>query len=138
MPPSGVLEVALEGRPRAVEVRWTGGLDVEPPTVPLEPGQADRGVRVLAFASVADGWRLALEGPSGRSATVRLHGQAGLSAEGATLRSRGPVTEVTVDFPVSDRPFARAEVALTAPRPRASFPRTLRPSKDLKAATSTR
>ena len=138
VPPSGVVEVALEGRPRAVEVRWTGGLDVEPPTVPLEPGQADRGVRVLAFASVADGWRLALEGPSGRSATVRLHGQAGLSAEGATLRSLGLVTEATVAFPVSDRPFARAEVALTAPRPRASFPRNLRPSKDLKAATSTR
>lgn len=138
VPPSGVVEVALEDRPRAVEVRWTGGLDVEPPTVPLEPGQADRGVRVLAFASVADGWRLALEGPSGRSATVRLHGEGPLSAEGATLRSHGLVTEATVAFPVSDRPFARAEVALTAPRPRASFPRNLRPSKDLKAATSTR
>ena len=88
--------------------------------------------------ALAAGEIVALEGPSGRSATLRLHGQTGLSAEGATLRSRGLVTEATVAFPVSERPFARAEVALTAPRARASFPRNLRPSKDLKAATSTR
>jgi glycogen debranching enzyme len=136
--PSGGVEVALDGRPRRVEVRWTGGLDVEPPVARLHPGQADRGVRVLGFAAVGDGWRLALEGPSGESATVRLHGESPLAAEGATVKSRGPVTEATVAFPASDRPFTRAEITLTTSRPRASFARNVRPSKDLKAATSTR
>jgi hypothetical protein len=136
--PTGRVEVALDGRPRRVDVRWTGGLDVEPPATRLQPGQADHGVRVLGFAAVGDGWRLALEGPSGESATVRLHGESPLAAEGATLKSRGLVTEATVVFPASDRPFTRAEVALTTSRPRASFPRNVRPSKDLKAATSTR
>jgi hypothetical protein len=135
---TGGLEMALDGRPRRVEVRWTGGLDIEPPLARLEPGQVDRGVRVLAFAAVPGGWRLSLEGPSGGTATVRFHGEGPLSAEGATLHSTGRVTEATITFPASERPFARAEVALTRPRPRASLPRNIRPSKDLKAATSPR
>jgi hypothetical protein len=135
---SGGVAVALDRRTRLVEVSWTGGLDVEPPVASLEPGQRDRGVRVLDFAAVAGGWHLALEGPSGTSATLRLHGESPLSAEGATLRSQGRVTEATVTFPASSRPFARVEVALTVLRPRASFPRNIRPSKDLKAATSSR
>jgi hypothetical protein len=93
-------------------------------------------VRVLGFAAVPEGWRLAVEGPAGESATVRLHGASPLFAEGATLRSLGRVTEATVTFPASERRFTRAEVALTLSRPRASFPRNIRPSKDLKAAIS--
>ena len=73
-----------------------------------------------------------------RRATVRLHGERPASAEGATLRIAGPVTEATVAFPASDRPFARADCRLDPPRPHASLRRNERPSKDLKARTSTR
>jgi hypothetical protein len=128
----GVL-VALDGRPRRVEVRWSGGLEVEPPLVALEPGQPDRGVRVLDFAATTGGWRLSLEGPSGTTATVRLRGERPSSASGARLEDLGPVTEAEVAFPPSARPFARKDVALTLPRPRASLRRNERPSKDLKA-----
>ena len=106
------LEVALAGAPRVLALRWRGGLDVEPPLSALEPGQGDRGVRVLDFAADADGWRLALEGPAGTSAVVRLHGEAPSSAEGATLRAVGRLTEATVAFLASAGPFSRAEVRL--------------------------
>jgi glycogen debranching enzyme len=106
------VEVALAGAPRVLELRWRGGLAVEPPLSALEPGQGDRGVRVLDFAGDAAGWRLALEGPAGTTAVVRLHGEAPSSAEGATLRTAGRATEATVAFPTSERPFSRAEVRL--------------------------
>ena len=104
---AGGVEVALADRPRRVEVRWAGGLDVEPPVASLEPGQTDRGVRVLDFAAVTGGFRLTLEGPSGTSATVRLHGERPSPRRGATLRSRGRVTEATVGIP-GVRPALRA------------------------------
>jgi hypothetical protein len=104
--------VALAGAPRLLELRWRGGLDVEPPLAALEPGQGDRGVRVLDFAAEPGGWRLALEGPAGAAATLRLHGEAPSSAEGATLRAVGPVTEATVSFPAARGAFSRAEVRL--------------------------
>jgi hypothetical protein len=114
--PGGSVTVDLDGRPRVVEARWTGGLSVEPPLAALEPGQADRGVHVLSFEAVAGGWALALEGPAGGSATLRLHGEAPASAEGASLAARGAFTEATVAFPPSPSgPFSRVDVAL---RPR--------------------
>jgi hypothetical protein len=108
----GGVVVALDGRARVVELRWTGGLAVEPPLAALEPGQADRGVRVLDFSADAKSWRLALEGLAGTTATVRLHGEAPSSAEGATLRTVGRVTETTVAFPASGGPFSRVDVRL--------------------------
>jgi hypothetical protein len=111
--PGGLVTVALSGRPRVVEVRWTGGLAVEPPAAALEPGQTDRGVRVLAFDAVGSGWALALEGPAGGSATVRLHGEAPASAKGASLVRQGAVTEAVVSFPPSPAgAFSRVEVSL--------------------------
>ncbi len=119
--PGGSVVVDLGGLPRVVEARWTGGLSVEPPLAALEPGQADRGVRVLSFDVVAGGWALALEGPAGESATVRLHGEAPASAEGASLATRGVVTDAKVDFPPSSGgPFSRLDVQLrrrAAPTP---------------------
>jgi hypothetical protein len=119
--PGGGVTVALAGRPRVVEVRWTGGLAVEPPVAALEPGQADRGVRVLAFDAARGGWTLALEGPAGGSATVRLHGEAPASAKGASLVRHGAVTEAVVGFPPSPTgAFSRVDVSLrrgTAPGP---------------------
>jgi len=136
--PEGGVAVALDGPPRRVEVRWSGGLEVEPPLTALEPGQVDRGVRVLDFAATPGGWRLSLEGRSATTATIRLHGERPAAAEGATLREAGPVTEAAVAFPPSVGPFSRASVALTLPRPHASLRRDERPSKELKARTPLR
>ncbi|HSD28106.1 MAG TPA: GH116 family glycosyl hydrolase, partial [Vicinamibacteria bacterium] len=108
----GRVELALGDAPRVVEIRWTGGLAVEPPVSALEPGQADLGLRVLDFAVEAAGWRLRVEGPAGGSAVLRLHGEAPASAEGATLRRAGAVTEAKVEFPRSPGAFSTAEIRL--------------------------
>jgi len=105
--------VALDGRARVVEARWTGGLAVEAPLAPLDPGQPDRGVRVLDFEATPLGWRLVVEGPAGASVAVRLHGETPASATGATLRKEGAGTEATVLLPPSSTgPFTTAEVLL--------------------------
>ena len=105
--------VALDGRARVVEARWTGGLAVEAPPASLEPGQPDRGVRVLDFEATPLGWRLVVEGPAGASVAVRLHGETPASATGATLRKEGAGTEATVLIPPSSAgPFTTAEVRL--------------------------
>jgi glycogen debranching enzyme len=134
----GALAVRLDERSRVVEARWAGGLEVEPPVAALEPGQGDRGVRVLDFEATPGGFRLALEGPSATDATVRLWGERPAAAEGARLRAIGPVTEATVGFPPSGGPFSRRDVALTVLRPHASLRRNDRPSKELKAGTPPR
>jgi glycogen debranching enzyme len=131
--PGGGVRVALAGRARTVEARWTGGLDVEPALAPLDPGQPDRGVRVLDFVAEPEGIRLALEGEAATTGTIRLHGEPPSSAEGATLRAAGSTTEAIVSFPASARAFSRADVVLTLPRPHASVRRPVPPSKDLNA-----
>jgi glycogen debranching enzyme len=109
---SDELEVRLDGRPRTVELRWEGGLSVEPPTSELEPGQPDRGLRVLDFAATPSGWRLLVEGQAGSTGTLHLLGEEPGSAEGAVLRRSGAVTEATVAFPLGAGPFSRVEVRL--------------------------
>jgi glycogen debranching enzyme len=108
----GEVAVSLDRQTRVVEIRWTGGLAVEPPLVALEPGQDDRGVRVLDFTHDTRGWQLALEGPAGTTATVRLHGEAPSSAEGARLRAVDRATEATVAFPAAQGRFSRVDVRL--------------------------
>jgi len=115
--------VSLDRRARVVEARWTGGLAVESPLAPLEPGQADGGVRVLDFEATAEGWKLLLEGPAGGSAAARLYGEAPASAEGATLRAGGRVSEVAVSFPTTGAgPFSTVEVRLHRTRPALDTP----------------
>ena len=115
--------LALDGRARVVEARWTGGLAVEAPLAPLDPGQPDRGVRVLDFEATLGGWSLRLQGPAGGSAVVRLHGEAPASAEGATLRNGGARTEATVSFPATGTgSFSTAEVRLHRTRPAVDSP----------------
>ena len=109
----GGVVVALDGRARVVEARWTGGLAVEAPLAPLDPGQPDRGVRVLDFEATPEGWRLVLEGPAGGSAAVRLHGEAPASARARRCgqRARGPRPRCL--FPASSAGlFSTAEVRL--------------------------
>jgi Mannosylglycerate hydrolase MGH1-like glycoside hydrolase domain len=115
--PSGLVELPLDGRPRTVEADWKGGLSLEPPTSVLDPGQPDRGVRVLDFALASSGWRLVIEGPAGGTATLRLHGEVPSAAQGATLLRAGGVTEATLAFPAGAERFARAEVVLVRRSP---------------------
>ncbi len=108
---SGALAVPLDAGPRTIDVSWAGGLAVEPPTVELRPGQADGGLRILAFEPAPHGWRLEVEGPAGEDARLRLHGHV-TSADGARLRSAGDVTDAVVSLPRTGGPFARAVVLL--------------------------
>jgi glycogen debranching enzyme len=106
------VSVALDGSPRVVELRWTGGLEVEPPLVELEPGQADRGTRVLDFAAVSGGYLLTVEGPSGSTATMRLRGERLVGADSGTLRGGPGTTELEVVLPASAERFSRAQIRL--------------------------
>jgi glycogen debranching enzyme len=110
--PGRGVSVRLSGAPRVVEVRWKGGLSVEPPLVALQPGQSDAGLRLVDFDTTSDGWRLRVEGRSGRAVAVRLHGEAPRAARGGDLRREGAVTVVTVPLPASTTPFSTAEVRL--------------------------
>jgi hypothetical protein len=98
-----------------VELRWAGGLELEPPLVALEPGQVDRGPRILEFGAADGGWRVTVEGLSGSTATLRFRGDTPGRAEGATLRGAPGVTEATVSLPPSADRFSRAEIRLRRP-----------------------
>ena len=144
--------VALDGRARVVEARWTGGLAVEAPLAPLDPGQSDRGVRVLDFEATPEGWRLVRRGAGrrlggrapprrgpgfrrGRDAAGRGRGDRGHGVLPGVERGLFSTAEVRlhrIALSIAPRP------ALTLLRPHATLPRKLRPSKDLKALTSPR
>jgi glycogen debranching enzyme len=115
VPASAAVRVPLQAAPRVVELRWEGGLAVEPPLVELEPGRADLGPRILDFALVDGGWRLAVEGLSGSSARFRLRGETPTRAEGAELRGISGMTEATLTLPLSEGRFSRAEIRLLRP-----------------------
>jgi glycogen debranching enzyme len=111
-PGTGETLVELSGQTRVVEARWAGGLEVEPPLVALEPGQADGGVRVLSLDAVPGGWALSLEGRSGSEATLRLHGEAPASASAGRLEAEGASTTLRLRFPEAPSSFSRLAVRL--------------------------
>jgi hypothetical protein len=86
------VSVPLTGVPRAVELAWTGGLELEPPLSDLEPGGPDAGPRILDFALSDGGFRVTVEGRSGSTLTLRLRGESPSRAEGALLRSAPGLT----------------------------------------------
>ncbi|HEX9692817.1 MAG TPA: GH116 family glycosyl hydrolase [Gemmatimonadales bacterium] len=95
-----VVSIPVGDTPVRVSTTWTGGLQVEPPTVALRPGQRSRGIRILDFGFAAGAWHVSLEGESGTTAEVRLHGAAVSDIRGATVvSSEGDVTVVAVRFP---------------------------------------
>ncbi len=110
-----VVAVALTGAPRVVELAWTGGLEVEAPRVALAPGQGDQGIRVLDLEPFDRVFRLAVEGPAGSTATLRLYGERPVSADSGALRSKPRVTELEVTLPASAEPFSRTEIRLRRP-----------------------
>ncbi|MGW8282326.1 MAG: hypothetical protein ACWGON_03395, partial [Gemmatimonadota bacterium] len=112
----GTVEIVVPagGPERESAVTWDGGLEVEPPSVTVLPGEETRGVRVLDFGGSADGWRLNLEGPAGSAAEIRVFGEpfrvagvgnpaAGAGSPGsATVAARDPGTgrtTIRVQFP---------------------------------------
>jgi hypothetical protein len=72
-------------------------------------------MRVLDFAAVDGGFRLAVEGLSGSTATLRLHGERPAGADSGSLRAGPGVTELEVTLPVSAARFSRAEIRLRRP-----------------------
>ncbi|MCK5650463.1 MAG: hypothetical protein KAJ42_03755, partial [Gemmatimonadetes bacterium] len=90
----------LDGR-RTVQLRWRGGLQVEPPHIDLVPGQQSRGYRVVDFQVEGGGWLLTLEGEAGRGYQVDLYGEA-VTAQGAEVGEFDPEsgrTTLRVRFP---------------------------------------
>ena len=67
--------LTLEGADRQIDIRWSGGLEVVPPRISLEPGQTSGGMRVIDFDRADGVWRLAVEGESGRTYGVHLVGE---------------------------------------------------------------
>ena len=49
-----VVSVQLSQTPSRIEIEWTGGLRVEPPTMVLQPGQPSQGLRILDYAYASD------------------------------------------------------------------------------------
>lgn len=97
--PGVSVPLRLEGAERRIDIRWSGGLEVVPPRIPLEPGQTSGGLRVVDFEREDGKWRLAVEGNGGRTYRVWLVGE--------------PVRVSRVDFSGTgtDRTSAAARVA---------------------------
>jgi len=95
-----VVVVHTSASPTRVELRWAGGLVVEPPTVVLEPGQPSEGIRIIDYRFADDTWLLAVEGMAGRTYTLRLHGEEFSQVEGAaSVGHDGSVTTISVTIP---------------------------------------
>jgi hypothetical protein len=104
----------LDRRPVVAEVRWTGGLELVPPPLELEPGQSDRGVRVLSVRPVSGGWTIELEGLPGRDYVLTLRGERVRSARGAEVAEPVRGTQrLIVRVPESSEPSGRVTVHLT-------------------------
>ncbi|MCH7716586.1 MAG: hypothetical protein IH876_10700 [Gemmatimonadetes bacterium] len=98
-----VVSVQLSQTPSRIEIEWTGGLLVEPPTMVLQPGQPSQGLRILDYAYARDRWVLLVEGTAGRTYEVRLHGETISSLDGAEMvRRDGPVNTIAVTIPTGN------------------------------------
>jgi hypothetical protein len=93
-------QLALSGGETQVFLRWVGGLAVVPPTLRLAPGQESRGIRVLDFSPVEDGWSITVEGEADQVYGIDLHGEQPLVVDGtATVSSTGTSHILQIHFP---------------------------------------
>jgi hypothetical protein len=107
------IRARLDRRPVVAEIRWTGGLELAPPPLELEPGQSDRGIRVLSFRPVSGGWTVELEGQPGRDYALTLRGERVRSARGAEIGElRRGTQRLIVRVPESSEPAGRVTVHL--------------------------
>jgi hypothetical protein len=86
--------------PQTYEIRYRGGIEVEPVHEPLRMGDRSSRLRVLEVRDESGTVTARLEGRSGRSYRVRVH------AAGGSAR------EVEVEFPEGPGPWARVDLAL--------------------------
>jgi glycogen debranching enzyme len=97
-----VLDLGHDATGRTAAFAWDDGLEPEPPTTVLEPGQTDDGLRILDFRAGEGGWTALLEGRGGRSYELALRGAALSRVEGGEVVAReGDRTLVRVRFPPS-------------------------------------
>lgn len=99
-----VVSLRLADERVTVDLRWRGGLQVVPPTSALVPGQSSEGLRVLDFEYTDGEWRLTVEGTSGRTYRVALHGEPVSRVAGAELVGReGDATTIAITIPGTSR-----------------------------------
>jgi glycogen debranching enzyme len=96
-----MVSLHLVGEPVKVDVSWTGGLAVAPPTMDLEPGQQSRGLRVLDFrATDREGWTVTVEGEAGSQYALHLVGEPTRVTGGpATVEFADDVNILAVSIP---------------------------------------
>ncbi len=95
-----VATLTVAHTPVSLEVTWTGGLQVEPLTLVLEPGQRSAGARVIDFRFDGEEWQLVVEGERGTTAEVVLQGESVTEARGANvISSVSGVTRLGLAFP---------------------------------------
>jgi len=95
-----LISIPVSDRQTRLELTWHGGLILDPPTAKLDPGQESHGIRVLDFQESARGWRLVVEGNSGGSYQVDLHGEAVRVGSGpARVAYQEGVNRLTITFP---------------------------------------
>jgi hypothetical protein len=73
---------------RTVVFTWEGGLEPEPILADLEPGQTDRGLRLLEWRPERDGWRAEVEGQAGRTYELAVRGERIAHVSGAEIVGR--------------------------------------------------
>ena len=99
VPASPFVSVALAGSPRVVELRWAGGLEVEPPRAALEPGQAGPGAAGPRFRRGRRGLPPRRRRPLGLDRDPAASRRAPAGADSGTLRAGPGVTELEVTLP---------------------------------------
>ncbi|HEX7120272.1 MAG TPA: GH116 family glycosyl hydrolase [Longimicrobiales bacterium] len=112
-----VVELALIDE-AIVEIEFSGGVEVVPPTERLRLGQPSQGLRVLDFRRERGDYVLLLEGIAGRSYPLELRTEARIrNVRGATLAGQGERTAtLVIDFPAGEPGgYRRAEVRFRGP-----------------------
>lgn len=95
-----LITIPITNRQTRLELTWKGGLILDPPTAKLDPGQESQGIRVLDFQESARGWSLVVEGNSGDSYRIDLHGEAVRVGSGpASVDYEDGVNGLTITFP---------------------------------------
>jgi len=89
----------MSGNTETVRLIWDGGLTIAPPAIVLSPGRESRGLRVLDFGALEDGWSLTVEGDAGSRYRVQLVGELAYVADGeARVIASGNMRELEISF----------------------------------------
>lgn len=84
------IPLTLDGSEHRIEIAWDGGLEVVPPRIGLEPGQASGGLRIVDFGLEGGAWALTVEGEAGGSFDVRLVGGQSVKVARVAFPTPGP------------------------------------------------